>query len=301
MSWKKLELKDGPSERHSHSAIAVGDDIYVLAGTKSGVAYNDLWALRNGQQWDHVHTSGDVPPAKWGYALQAVGSKLFVFGGDAVGGFTSDLFIFDTVSNKWSKPASVTGVIPSKRAYASTVTVGNKIYLFGGDGGDNHLYALDTDKLDWERVSTGGYSPQARKQAALTVLGNTLYLFGGIDNRDFQYLDDLWTIDLKSMEWVQQKKKGPTPDARAGHLLFPIGQRLFVWGGHHQKLLFNEVNYLDTEEFVWNKKKGSGQIPPGRYSFASAVLKDGIYIFGGATDDKTNLADAYVFTAQGIY
>lgn len=46
--------------------------------------------------WKRLETQGDVPAARWGHTCTAVGNKIFVFGGDTVGGKVSNLVIFDT-------------------------------------------------------------------------------------------------------------------------------------------------------------------------------------------------------------
>jgi N-acetylneuraminic acid mutarotase len=71
------------------------------------------------------------------------------------------------------------------------------------------LLILFLDTSVWTRLATTGYLPQNRKKHSITLFGNDLFVFGGVDLINYQFLNDIHTLNLKSLEWTQQAVKGP--------------------------------------------------------------------------------------------
>jgi len=203
----------------------------------------------------------------------------------------------------WSRPNNLSGAGPAPRAYHATVSHENKLYVFGGDGADNSIYVLDISTSVWQRLVTTGYLPQNRKKHSITLFGNDLFVFGGVDLINYQFLNDIHTLNLKSLEWVQQAVKGPVAEPRGGHTSTVLASKVFVWGGGSQKYGFNELHYCDPDDkYMWFKKKGMGSVPAPRSSHSATLIGDKWLIFGGLLEDnKTALNDVYVLTPSGIY
>ena len=88
-SWTHVNASAAASDkfaaRSAHSAVAVGDTVYVIAGDQGGGTRRDVWTSGDkGASWTHVNVSaasGDKFPARRNHASAARGGALYVIGG----------------------------------------------------------------------------------------------------------------------------------------------------------------------------------------------------------------------------
>ena len=133
-----------PLPRFSHSCCAVGTNMYVFGGcSSSNTAFNDLYQMNLRQRkWFRLLTTGQPPAPKECATMVSYGTKLIVFGGwrqpSRVGlnmspKFYNDLFIFNTLTLKWSEPSSANGSPqPCERAGHASCVVDDMMIVFGG-------------------------------------------------------------------------------------------------------------------------------------------------------------------------
>lgn len=185
--WTKLTYTGtGPNNRHSHAAVAHGDDLYVFGGSS---ITNDLYKLNTlTKVWTRLRTStgatavttGDAathtPGGKQAAAIWQVDGIIYLFGGR----FNTtnphqnrnDFWKYDIATDRWTllggtqttndggtygtKGTSASGNIPTSRNCAVAWTVGRKLYLFGGNttpsGSNvkiNDLWVYDIDSGEW--------------------------------------------------------------------------------------------------------------------------------------------------------
>jgi hypothetical protein len=143
------------------SATAFDGSIYMITGN---AVY--FW---NGSAWNGQSYPGG-PSNSGGAAVAALGNTIVVFGGVSNDGFEAvdQTWTFD--GKNWTLQ-SVAG--PPARAYASMVTVGGKVVLFGGENDDTGIgqspeYLGDTwtwDGSTWTQVN--GPSPSERSRAVM--------------------------------------------------------------------------------------------------------------------------------------
>jgi len=136
------------------------------------------------------------------------------------------------------------------------------LFIYGGEGikTENHaLLILNLEKWEWSYPSPGGAgAPEPRKGHSAAIFKNRLLIFGGWGTRAFEYFDDMWILDLDSLQWFKAKKKGPVPAPRAGHASVVFKDKLFVWGGWGSgSHPWNEIHYMDVDDFTWLKKKAN--------------------------------------------
>jgi len=110
----------------------------------------------------------------------------------------SDIHIFDTRTNVWTKPK----VIGSAPVCTFTVAfaVGNFMFIFGGQSLDdnnltNTLYCFDTVSLEWKKMDTGAdrKCPSQRDMASGNIIGNKMVMFGGYCGAA---VDSWWQLDI---------------------------------------------------------------------------------------------------------
>ena len=117
---------------------------------------------------------------------------------------TNEMNAYDFETGKWVK-VQTKGNQPANIDSHSAVVHESTMYVFGGflsvDKGSysNELYALDLEKLEWEKVETNGKVPAPRANTSLVLVGNDLYIFGGT-NLDEKF-KDLWRFNIGTKKW----------------------------------------------------------------------------------------------------
>ncbi|KAJ6380391.1 hypothetical protein OIU76_016953 [Salix suchowensis] len=184
--WMSPECKGNPpSPRESHTATLIGDDkIMVFGGSGEGEAnyLNDLHVLDlKSMRWTSPEVKGYIPAARDSHSAVAIGSKLFVYGGDRGDRFHGDVDVLDTDTMTWTKLA-VQGSAPGVRAGHTAVNIGAKVYVIGGVG-DKHYYndvwVLDASTCSWTKLDISGQQPQGRFSHTAVVTEFDIAIYGG--------------------------------------------------------------------------------------------------------------------------
>ena len=68
----------------------------------------------------------------------------------------------------------------------------------------------------------------------VTAADNKLYLFGGASQKG-QMLNDLWVLDLGTMQWTQLQPQGKAPHIRCSHTAVLVGQDIIFCGGSYYR------------------------------------------------------------------
>jgi hypothetical protein len=219
-----------PPPRRRHAACSAGSLLYVFGGwgydRRDGYAIgqflNDLHIFDTAtMRWSgELSSSRQRPSRREGHTLTRVGSKCYVFGGNGTGGLVNDLHYFPCPSTgasqtavEWRRPR-VRGSPPAKRYDFSTVAVGSKLYVFGGQmplGNSmpparfNDVHALDTKTMTWAAVATAGSAPATRSQHAAVRWGTAMLVFGGLEGGYNRQLDDVFALDTLTGRWAAVK------------------------------------------------------------------------------------------------
>lgn len=286
MQWRKLE---GCGSPHSlalfgHACVALETDIYVVGGllrigqrpTRTREQHNPLSTVfqesvaSNGthifntvsRQWRKVECAGIVPPPCYFHAMCLVGRNIYVIGGCFFLGYkgaTNDLFMFDTNTLVWSKPA-VKGVPPSARFGHSATTINGKIFVFGGASDEtinlasaanettvrtynNDVHILDLDKMEWTRVRCGGSVPLPRAfhSAIFLEQEQRLLIVAGESERG--------TSDFIILNIGNMKFKRPLFDAVFEHVMqstvLVMGTLLLMGGVSKTKGILEDLFFIN--------------------------------------------------------
>ncbi|GAA5799587.1 hypothetical protein HPULCUR_005003 [Helicostylum pulchrum] len=205
------------------SAAIIGTKIYLIGGRliKSYTLSNALIEIDiNTFNTKIIDNASGLPPRpRHEHSVDSIGDRyLIVFGGlcyNSVG--ENDVFVYDTLENRWFVPP-VSGHVPHLRFGHASTTIGNNLYIHGGAQLDNDsryivyddLYKLDCQTWVWYKyehpeverylrsqiptpgespqrnhlISTTGDSPHDRFQAYMCSYGNKLIIFGGHSIRE---------------------------------------------------------------------------------------------------------------------
>ncbi|KAM2663830.1 hypothetical protein EV1_010336 [Malus domestica] len=249
MLWNTLvSTGQGPGPRDSHSAIVLGHKMIVFGGTNGSKKVNDLHILNLvTKEWTRPECTGTPPSPRESHTATLVGDeKLVIFGGsgEGKGNYLNDLHVLDLNTMRWTSP-EVTGDIPVPRDSHSTIVMGKKLLVYGGDRGDRYyggVDMLDMNTLTWSRLAVQGSSPGARAGHATVSIGTKakekaidlkekmqVYVIGGVGDK--HYYNDVWVLDVITCSWTQLEICGQHPQGRFSHTAVVTDFDIAVYGG----------------------------------------------------------------------
>eukprot|EP01117_Protostelium_nocturnum_P007533 TRINITY_DN269_c0_g1_i1.p1 TRINITY_DN269_c0_g1~~TRINITY_DN269_c0_g1_i1.p1 ORF type:complete len:500 (-),score=152.88 TRINITY_DN269_c0_g1_i1:35-1534(-) len=305
--WKTKDVATGvPSARQSLSASTIDDKKIVFIGGQTSVhnRFDDAFVFDGEKKsFKKMAVEGQVPKFAR-HASTSHGSKVYVFGGyDGHKNFFG-LSILDTNTNQWETP-EMDAVSPIPRTNHQIVTVGDKIYLFGGndttrvfdnnEGGQygtfGDFWMLDTNTLKWSEPKTKGKGPCARSGHHMIVSDNFIYVFGGglwNDKKKVwtERFNDMWRIDTESLEWSEIKQVNPPVNAFISLPCWRMETFIFVYN--------DNLHCFDTLTRTWNHVKTKGSSKPQKRFLGSAAFlpsKNTAYMFGGVYSLVVNCFD----------
>jgi N-acetylneuraminic acid mutarotase len=150
----------------------------------------------------------------------------------------------------------------------------DKIYITGQTNTTEYLenFQYDPTTNAWQ---TKAPLPTFRMGFALTTFQNKIYMLGGLPGLNTQ------VYDPETNTW---ETKGPTAEPRMGAVANIVDDKIYVIGG---VIVWNEFrsNPAVTSNWVYDPRNDSWAIlaplPTATKYYASAVVYDKIYIFGG--------------------
>ncbi|KAL3266083.1 hypothetical protein HHI36_010269 [Cryptolaemus montrouzieri] len=184
-----------------------------------------------------------------------------------------------------------------KRVNHAAVSVGHKIYSFGGYcTGENSreytsmdVHVLNTTTFRWTKhpVSDLPYFenddilPYKRYGHTAVVYGDKIYIWGGRNDRASCAV--LFCFDTIWHCWTAPEVTGNIPLARDGHTACIWNNRMYIFGGYEEEsdAFARTVFYLDLQKMHWNYVCASGTGPAVRDFHTTVCIKNKIYLFGG--------------------
>ncbi|KAL5606566.1 hypothetical protein BROUX41_002968 [Berkeleyomyces rouxiae] len=280
-------------------------------------ASNPNAALYPWSQRRLTYTSNHPPPfPRYGAAVNSVGSKegdVYIMGG-LINSSTvkGDLWMIEAGGNLNCYPLATTAEGPGPRVGHASLLVGNAFIVYGGDTKidendvlDETLYLLNTSTRQWSRALPPSPRPSGRYGHTLNILGSKIYIFGG--QVEGFFMNDLGAFDLNQLQnpnnkWeslIANTEVASTPSSmpspRTNHTIVTYNDKLYLFGGTNGYEWFNDVWCYDPTVNKWSQLDCIGYIPVSREGHAAALVDDVMYIFGGRTEEGTDLGDLAAF------
>jgi len=187
-----------PSVRSDLSAVTLAGQAYLVGGYNGAQYDSAVLATGNGRQF---HVAARLPVPVRYPAVAALGSQIWVFGGQTRSGITSTIQRVDVATGK----ATAVGRLPAPLAHAAGFTLGGRIFVAGGQtarAAGRSRHASPSARLSMSdrvfqyipapaqaRASGGrpapgvvqvaGHLPVPVANAAAAVIGHNAYLVGG--------------------------------------------------------------------------------------------------------------------------
>ncbi|GLH02669.1 hypothetical protein R5R35_001086 [Gryllus longicercus] len=191
LKWSRPKVTGSiPDARYGHTACVIDNCMYIFGGEHSSrpVQSNDVHCLDLlSMNWKRVYTNGDPPPCLSFSAVQAVGKRMYIFGGVCVGStptnYYPDIVYLDTSTRRWHKPIA-SGSKPPVRGKPSAFVHNGYFYVFGGynaRSGEhfNDIHRFHLEKNEWKIVKPLGELPKARHRHSSLLVGEKVFVFGG--------------------------------------------------------------------------------------------------------------------------
>jgi hypothetical protein len=229
VKWNKPEVGGIiPTRRYGHTATVVNNKIYIFGGyDEKHNRLNEVYVFDpETMAWKKVTTNGTPPSERYFHSACALGSEIYIFGGDTQDladksiKIMNDLHVLDTATLKWHK-VNTENAPPPRRNHSSTI-VGELMFVFGGFDGNNRLadiHVLDTATLRWEKFAPApGRSPKPRSSHSATAIDDRIFIHGGYDGKHDRH--DTWMLNIKDKVWTKLKLDLPqssisSPDSEA--------------------------------------------------------------------------------------
>ncbi|PHT98713.1 hypothetical protein BC332_32372 [Capsicum chinense] len=131
MRWSSPEVRgELPVPRDSHSAVAIGNRLYIYGGDCGDRYQGDIDVLdMDTLMWSKLDVLGPSPGARAGHA------SVYVIGGVGDKKYYNDIWVLDVIKSSWT-PLDVMGQKPQGR-FSHTAAVRNTdIVIYGGCGED---------------------------------------------------------------------------------------------------------------------------------------------------------------------
>ncbi|KAJ1944530.1 hypothetical protein EC988_005964, partial [Linderina pennispora] len=228
--------------RRGFSTALNGTDLYWFGGKAGDSLHNDLAILDSAScTASLVSVHGNVPAPREGHAASFIGRTMFVFGGELADGRCDDnLYAYNMANHTWYKVPIQGNPLMGRKGHTA-VSMGSKLYVFGGtvDG----YYLQDLVSFDvriaasqgarWTHIDCGTTMPPGRAGHSCSVHLNNIYVFGGM-NQD-KCFNDLWAFSIEEQRWTKVTPRGATPPARYGHASAVVDDCIFIMGGRSLK------------------------------------------------------------------
>ncbi|MBT1443694.1 galactose oxidase [Shewanella sp. JM162201] len=268
----------------------VGDEVWIAGGISSELPAqqgNMTAKVHYLSQDNRAWTSApDLPEGRHHTYLQAVGERLFAFGGfvqtQQGQWFNSDdVLMLDEERSRWRPVAT----LPMPLSETVAAVINNKVHLVGGRSAkgelngqwqhstdvDVHL-VFDPQTFEFTRKAS---LPGARNSAATVQLGERWFVIGGRQTNGKVFNDLLEYLPAED-RWLE----GPSmPEGRAGHAAAILGDKLYVFGGESAQGVNKDILVFDFKSNQWQRVKGH---EIARHGLGAVTVDDHILLIGGA-------------------
>jgi hypothetical protein len=239
--WEEVEIAGvSPPARCQASAIYDPKQkrMVIFGGFSDGQSLNDLWSLDLVNfVWHRLEPSGIPPASRQGHVAiyDPLESRMIMFGGEAP---DLESGVQDSLLSQRA-PSTL-----EKVQYGNSDPSDSRMFVFGSKstiGHFNDAWALDLTpgSESWAQLSVSGELPPAvsASVAGYDHTARRMYLYGGYVYPPFHYPEDIFYLDLSSLEWSRILLH----DA-------PVGRRGLCGGfDHHNRrlIVFGGNRYYD--------------------------------------------------------
>ena len=224
-------------------------------------------------------------------------SKLWVKTSEPSGVIMSADKVFDGEAREASIK-QYTSVLAEPQTDLSCASVGEKIYIFGGNQSNSSNYrniirCLDTTTRTLSTMSA--VFPNKIARCGCAAVGSKIYVVGGTDGTNnykdvYVYYTETDTLIDTELDYGS--------DSSSYTFCASIGSTVYVFGGCNRRgnEILNWITELDTTSNSWVNRQL--YLPKQLHTACCAVIGKKIYILGGMTISATQSKDIYCYDTE---
>ena len=246
--WSLLGVSSNLNNRNSMGIATIGTKIYAFGGANSSNdALNSTEVFDTTTNvWSLLGANSNLNIARYNMGVATIGTKIYAISGK---GFDYNLLksteVFDTTTNVWTTLGASSNINTARFGMGVT-TIGNKIYVFGGqDNNTNNLNTtevLDTTTNIWTSLSATSNLNTGRSGIGAAKIGNKFYAFGGQDpGPGFNLLKTTEVFDTTTNVWSLLGATSNLNTVRYEMGAETVGSNIYVFGGHIENNYFNTM------------------------------------------------------------
>ena len=291
LTWSKMEpIGIIPLARDSHSAVLYNNtDMIIFGGNGQTTKFNDLWDFDiNEYKWTKMTTQGKSPCARDGHLSTIIYNRYMVIyaGLNEKDEVINDIYLFDFENNNWIECNIINSNLLENRDGQSCCFVGDMIYLFGGQAGEDK-YTNDLFTIKFEIDSSfktkpkaivseveisNSIKPKERASHCCVVYKDQYLIITGGEAQNKEPLDDIWLFDINKLCYIELELTGKEKiEGRFCHCSVIYGDTLALYGGmknsectllsNNKKKKIEEKNENENNEdmnlnLIYNPNKG---------------------------------------------
>ena len=279
-TWTKMEpIGITPLARDSHTAVLYNNsDMIIFGGNGLSIKYNDLWDFDiNEYEWTKMDTQGKSPCPRDGHLSTIIYNKYMVIysGLNEKDEVINDMHLFDFEHKNWIECDLINGNLLENRDGQSCCLVGDMIYLFGGQAGeDKYSNELFTVKFEIDPTFknkpkaiiseveiNNSIKPKERASHCCVVYKEQYLIITGGEAQDKEPLDDIWLFDINKMCYIELELSGKEKiEGRFCHCSVICGDTLALYGGMQNSECTLDNLALINIELNQNKKRKNVEI-----------------------------------------
>ncbi len=271
-TWKLISVSGAsPAPRRNATFLydSINSQAYLFGGRDAAILYNDVWILDltpGSEHWTQLFPSGTRPTGCTEAAgvIDQISNRLIFFGGDFISERTNEAWELDLKTLIWSQ-LFPSGAPPSPRSACAAVydQITHSLIVFSGLATPvtNDVWALRLTYGSeyWQQLYPGGAPPQERGQSfcAFDQAKNEMVTGFGYDYPPFDYLSDVWALDLGSLAWRQILSAGIVQGRRGSCAAYnPLSKEVVIFGGDYGSSFANTYS-LATGVIAIKENQGS--------------------------------------------
>ena len=279
LTWSKMEpIGIIPLARDSHSAVLYNNtDMIIFGGNGQTTKFNDLWDFDiNEYKWTKMTTQGKSPCARDGHLSTIIYNRYMVIyaGLNEKDEVINDIYLFDFENNNWIECDIINSNLLENRDGQSCCFVGDMIYLFGGQAGEDK-YTNDLFTIKFEIDSSfktkpkaivseveisNSIKPKERASHCCVVYKDQYLLITGGEAQNKEPLDDIWLFDINKLCYIELELTGKEKiEGRFCHCSVIYGDTLALYGGMKNSECTLDNLTLISIELNQNKKRKNAE------------------------------------------
>ena len=279
LTWSKMEpIGIIPLARDSHSAVLYNNtDMIIFGGNGQTTKFNDLWDFDiNEYKWTKMTTQGKSPCARDGHLSTIIYNRYMIIyaGLNEKDEVINDIYLFDFENNNWIECNIINSNLLENRDGQSCCFVGDMIYLFGGQAGEDK-YTNDLFTIKFEIDSSfktkpkaivseveisNSIKPKERASHCCVVYKDQYLIITGGEAQNKEPLDDIWLFDINKLCYIELELTGKEKiEGRFCHCSVIYGDTLALYGGMKNSECTLDNLTLISIELNQNKKRKNAE------------------------------------------